>query len=101
VTGAVQDRLAGVLTVGALVDVSGQRTILEISGPKAREVLAKGCRLDLHPRVFGAGQCAQTTYAKAPVVLVPRAGDGYWLLVRASFAEYLAEFLIDAVAEYR
>ncbi len=100
VLGAVEEALAGVVGLGALVDVSGQRTALEIAGPRARDVLAKGCTLDTHQRVFGPGQCAQTTYARAPIVLVPRDGDVYWLLVRASFAEYLAEFLIDAVTEY-
>ncbi len=37
---------------GAAVDVSGQRTTLRLRGSHARDVLAKGCALDLHPAVF-------------------------------------------------
>ncbi len=40
---------------GAAVDVSGQRTTLRLRGAHSRDVLAKGCALDLYPRVFGAG----------------------------------------------
>lgn len=96
-----EPRLAAVLNEGAVVDVSGQRTVLELAGANAGEVLAKGCGLDLHPRAFAPGQCAQTLYARAPVILLPRAADRYWLFVRASYAEYIAEFLLDAVTEYR
>ena len=51
------------------VDVSANRTVLELAGPRAREVLAKGCSLDLHPRAFGPGQCAQTALARTQVIL--------------------------------
>ena len=87
---------------GAVTDVSAQRTIVEISGPRACDVLAKGCALDLHPRSFGPGQCAQTLLARAQVVLVCRdvSAPRYWLMVRSSFAGYLADWLADAAAEY-
>jgi sarcosine oxidase subunit gamma len=44
--------------------------------------------LDLNQRAFGAGRCAQTTLARAQVVLVARdePGAGFWVLVRSSFA---------------
>ncbi|WP_406730315.1 sarcosine oxidase subunit gamma [Streptomyces sp. NBC_01794] len=86
----------------AVTDVSAQRTTLLVTGPRARDLLAHGCPLDLHPRAFGPGRCAQTTLARAQVVLVardePRAG--FWLLVRSSFAGYLADWLLDAASEY-
>lgn len=83
----------------SVVDVSAQRTTLVVAGDRARDVLAHGCTLDLHPRVFGPGRCAQTTLARAGVVLV--AGeDGFRLLVRSSFAGYVAEWLLDASVEY-
>lgn len=99
----LQDRLRDVRgTGGAVVDVSAQRTTVLVAGPRARDVLAHGCSLDLHPRSFGAGRCAQTTLARAQVILVPRDAykPGYWVLVRASFARYLADWLLDAAAEY-
>lgn len=97
---ALRAALAG--AHGSVVDVSANRTTLELRGPMAREVLAKGCALDLHPRRFRAGDCAQTALARAQIVL--RQVDDepvYWILVRCSFAPYLVEWLIDAMSEYR
>ncbi|SDT46511.1 sarcosine oxidase subunit gamma [Actinoplanes derwentensis] len=86
----------------SVVDVSAQRTTLELSGPGARELLALGCSLDLHPRVFEVGRCAQTTLAHAPVILLRRepsvidTDPVFWVLVRASFAAHLASWVLDA-----
>lgn len=87
---------------GAAVDVSAQRTALRLRGAHARSVLAKGCSLDLHPSVFGPGAAAQTMLALANVVLIPLSDNGtdYRILVRSSFARYLAEWLIDAAGEF-
>lgn len=86
----------------SVIDVSAQRTTLLVTGPRAHDLLAHGCPLDLHPRAFGSGRCAQTTLGRTHVVLVardePRAG--FWVLVRSSFAGYLADWLLDAAAEY-
>jgi sarcosine oxidase, subunit gamma len=88
------------LPAGA-VDVSAQRTILELVGPLAPAVLAHGCALDLHPRAFAAGSCAQTMLAKAQVVLHQTGPEPtYRILVRASFADYLVHWLLDAMTEY-
>ena len=86
----------------ALCDVSAMYATLALSGPRAREVLMKGCRLDLHPRAFSAGSCVQTALARAQVIL-HQTGDGpaYEITVRNSFAHYLATWLLDAMAEYR
>ncbi|MGW5425091.1 sarcosine oxidase subunit gamma [Streptomyces sp. NPDC003943] len=86
----------------SVTDVSAQRTTVLVSGPRARDLLSHGCRLDLHPRAFGPGRSAQTTLARTQVVLVardePRAG--FWVLVRSSFAGYLTDWLLDAAVEY-
>ena len=87
---------------GAAIDVSAQRTTLRLTGPHARDVLAKGCSLDLHPTVFSKGTAAQTMLGLAGVVLIALddAGTDYRILVRASFARYLADWLIDAAEEF-
>lgn len=95
---------------GAVVDVSGQRTVIEISGPYAREVLAKGCALDLHPRVVPAGFAATTLLAHVPVIIdVRENGDpllgsaaemSVAIIVRTTFARHLADWLLDAAVEY-
>lgn len=88
----------------SVTDVSAQRTTLLVGGPRARDLLAHGCSLDLHPRAFGPGRCAQTTLARAQVVLVARDDlgprSGFWVLVRSSFAGYLTDWLLDAATEY-
>jgi sarcosine oxidase subunit gamma len=79
----------------SVVDVSANRVALELAGPRAKEVLSKGCALDLHPRVWRPGMCAQTMLARAQVILHERS-DSTGILVRPSFAEYLVDWLIDA-----
>jgi sarcosine oxidase, subunit gamma len=97
---ALEQALAG--SDATVVDVSAQRTTIEVAGADARDVLLKGCALDLHPHVFGVGRCAQTLLARTQVLLAPRTDEpAYRVFVRASFAEYLAEWLLDAAAEYR
>ena len=96
---ALGDAVAG---AGAAVDVSGQRTTLRLAGQHVRAVLATGCALDLHPREFPMGSAARTLLGLAGVVLLALddAGTGYEVLVRSSFARYLADWLLDAAAEF-
>ena len=83
----------------AVTDVSESRTVITIAGPAAREVLARGISLDLHPRAFGPGQCAQTGMSKANVVL-HQIDDrpSYEIYILKSFADYLWRW-IGLVAE--
>lgn len=87
---------------GSVVDVSANRTTLELSGPAARQLLEKGCPLDLHPRAFGPGRAVSTTVGPVAVLLW-QVDDtpAYRLLPRSSFADYLTRWLIDAMNEYR
>lgn len=82
-------------------DVSCSRTVIGLAGAHAREVLAKGCSLDLHPREFGAGRCAQSSLAHAHVLL-HQLDDAptFDLYVHRSFADYLWQWLEDAATEY-
>ncbi|MEU4540728.1 sarcosine oxidase subunit gamma family protein [Streptosporangium sp. NPDC023825] len=84
----------------AVTDVSAQRTVLLVTGPRARDLLSHGCALDLHPRAFGPGRCAQTMLARAQVVIAAREDGGFHILVRSSFADYLVAWLLDAAGEY-
>jgi sarcosine oxidase, subunit gamma len=87
---------------GAVIDVSGQRTTLWLTGENARDVLAAGCAIDLHPRVFRSGAAAQTLLGLTNVVLLALddTGTSYHIHVRSSFAQYLAKFLLDAAIEH-
>jgi sarcosine oxidase, subunit gamma len=88
---------------GTVVDVSAQRTTLRLRGEHARDLLAGGCALDLHPRVFGRGAAAQTLLGQAGVVLMALddTGTHYQIVVRSSFAGYVTSWLLDAATEYR
>lgn len=67
----------------------------------AREALAKVCSLDLHPRRFGPGRCAQTLLARCGAILHQLDdAPSYDLLPRRSYAEYLWMLLTDAIAEF-
>ena len=82
----------------AVVELSANRTTLELAGPRAREVLEAGCSIDLHPRAFEPGHCAQTLVARAQVILCELSDVPYYrLFVRPSFAPYLATWLLDAM----
>jgi len=81
----------------AISDLSSSRTIIEIGGAAARDLLAAGCGLDLHPRVFVPGQCAQTLLARVPVIVDQLdAAPHYRVLVRRSYRSWLVDWLIDA-----
>jgi sarcosine oxidase subunit gamma len=86
---------------GAAVDVSAQRTALWIRGAAARELLAAGCAIDLRPRSFPSGRCAQTLLGQAAVVLVAHGVDDLQLFVRPSFAGYVVDLLVDAAQEFQ
>lgn len=85
---------------GSAVDVSANRTVLELSGPSARSVLEKGCSIDLHPRMFGPGRAVSTTVGPVAVVLWQVGRTSYRLIPRSSFADYLARWLLDAMQEF-
>lgn len=86
---------------GSVVDVSANRTTVRLSGTHARETLEKVCSLDLHPRSFGPGHCAQTLVGRTQAILWQVAAEpAYRIMVRCSFAEYLADLLLDAMAEF-
>ena len=87
----------------ALNEVSGGQTVFRVGGDAWREVLASACPFDLHPRVFGEGACGQTVVAHTNVVLIfvnddPR-GEALDIVVRRSFADHLARWLMDAAIE--
>jgi sarcosine oxidase subunit gamma len=82
----------------SLSDVSGGQVALRLTGAGIREVLAKGCTLDLSPSTFAVGDCAQSGLAKAGVIIARIEGvePAFEIIVRRSFADYLARWLHHA-----
>ena len=84
----------------SIVDVSGQRTTIELEGPKAREVLAHLWEQDLREKSFPIASVSQGLMAKAPVIVWHIAAFRYRVMVRSSFALHLWRALEDAAEEW-
>lgn len=85
---------------GQAVDVSSNRTTLELSGPKARAVLDKTIELDLHPREFPVGRVVSTQMESVAVILWRIAEETWQLMPRASFTEHVVLWLADGMREF-
>lgn len=96
IASGLRDALAGQFV--SVVESSGGHVVLLLTGSRVRQVLAKGCPLDLREGAFGLGQCAQSHLAKAPVLLRPVA-NGVELILPRSFADYLWQWLESAMQE--
>jgi methylglutamate dehydrogenase subunit D len=85
----------------AVADQSDSRLALRLSGPRVRDVLAKGVAIDLHPKVFKPGDVASTPIAYIGVQIdmldaaptyqltAPRSMAGsFWSWLSASAAEF-------------
>jgi sarcosine oxidase, subunit gamma len=94
-TAELEGRLAG--THHSVVDVSANRTPIELTGTDRLELLSSASPIDLDPRVWTDGRCAQTLFGAAQVLLQER-GDATRLFVRPSLAGYVVDLLL-AVAE--
>jgi heterotetrameric sarcosine oxidase gamma subunit len=87
--------------LAAVVDHSDGRAVLRLSGARARDVLAKGLPLDLHPRVFKANDVA-ITHASHIGVLLWQVDDAptYDIAVPRSYAHSFSDWLLDAAEEF-
>jgi len=97
-TASLRERIGA---FAAVVDQSDSRLVLHLSGARARDVLAKGMPIDLHPRAFKTGDVASTLVAHigvqidmlddAPIfqLTAPRSMAGsFWSWLSASAAEF-------------
>ncbi len=79
----------------SIVDVSANRVVLELTGPSRHDLLASACPIDLHPRSWGDGRCAQSLFGAAPILLHER-DEATRVFVRPSFADYAVDLLLAA-----
>ncbi|UUY10014.1 sarcosine oxidase subunit gamma family protein [Pseudomonas sp. J452] len=84
----------------SVVNVSGGQTLVELSGPKVRELLMKSTSYDVHPDNFPVGKAVGSNFAKSQLVIRHTAEHSWELVVRRSFADYIWLWLQDAAAEY-
>jgi methylglutamate dehydrogenase subunit D len=93
----LREHLAGLASVS---DQSHGRVILHIEGPRARDVLAKGTALDLHPRALGPGRSAVTQMAHVGVHIAQVGPDAFELSLFRGFAVSFWEWLTEMSGEY-
>lgn len=86
---------------GHVLDVSANRTTLELSGPAARDILESSATIDLHPRMFPVGTAVATNFAQTQVILHKTGEETWRILPRSSFADYVVTWLLDAMEEYQ
>lgn len=92
----LKQRVAGLASV---VDQSDGRVIVRVSGPLAREVLAKGVPIDLHADTFGVNAVAITHASHIGVIMWQvDAAPTFELAMFRSYADSFAHWLLEAVA---
>ncbi len=85
---------------GQAVELTANRTVLEMSGASAVDVLCKVVDVDVHPSKFAVGTAILTVLAGSGVVLW-RSDEQTWrIMPRASFAPHTVNWLLDAMREY-
>lgn len=87
---------------GALFDLSASRVAYRVAGPHAMAILASGCPLDLHPRAFRVGACAQSVFGRVNALLF-KVDDAptFIVMVARSFAHDVRQALGTVAAQYR
>ena len=84
-----------------VTDISGGNTIIDIRGERARDLLKKASTLDVHASVFQVGQSALSTFAHAQAAIYQYdSAPGYRVVIRRSYADYVAHWLIAAAKEF-
>jgi sarcosine oxidase subunit gamma len=85
----------------AMVEVGDGRAVLRVSGPKARDVLAKGVPIDLHPSVFQPGRAASTVAAMIDIHLAQINDEPtYEIVLFRSLAGSFWHWLEGSAAEF-
>jgi sarcosine oxidase subunit gamma len=82
----------------SIVDVSAGRAVIELAGDGRLDVLSAGCGLDLYPRSWRPGMCAQTLLARV-TVLVQERDNATRVFLRPSYAGYFVPWLAEVTGE--
>ncbi len=84
----------------AITDISHSRTVIQIKGLQAREILKKGCPLNINE--FKTNNCAGTVFHGISIVvdLIDNNPDTFNLLTLRSFGESFYHHITDAALEF-
>ncbi|WP_071673256.1 sarcosine oxidase subunit gamma [Nioella nitratireducens] len=82
-----------------VANVSDARALFRVSGPSAREAVAKLAPVDLHPASFGAGEMRRTRLAQVPAAIWLSGDDELSLICFRSVAKYVFGILELSAAD--
>lgn len=78
----------------AAVDVSDSMAVLELAGPRTRELLMRGTSLDPDDGSLALGRCTRLRFAQLPVILRPHGAERVELIVDRGPAAWLRDWFI-------
>lgn len=92
--GEVETRLDALTTklgdmFALALNVSDARAMFRVSGPSAREVLAKLCPVDMSPHAFTPGMFRRTRMAQVPAAFWMEADESLRIICFRSTADYV------------
>ena len=88
--------------VAHVADIGEGRVRYAVDGPRARDLIAKACPIDLHPRAFGPGRTAQSVFAQVFVMIdQPTDEPHFHIYADVSYAQHLDMWFADALLEFR
>ena len=100
----VQSALGGALAGHiSIVDVTGGQTQINLRGSSVALVLKKASGYDFEGWAMAGetvNRCVQTNFAKATALVSSNADGSFDLTIRRSFADYIAQWLLDAGQEH-
>jgi sarcosine oxidase subunit gamma len=99
--GAAADTAAGISRALAgshhlAADVSDARSLFRLTGPGAREVLAKGAPVDLAPEAFGPGDFRRTRLGQVAAAFWCSEPDTFDMMCFRSVGGFVADWLANA-----
>lgn len=93
----LRNALAGVHSLA--VDVSDMRAVIRLEGEGSREILMKGCSLDLLGGAYTPGTVRRMRFAEIAALLHVVENDVFDIYVFRSYADYAWEFLLATARE--
>jgi heterotetrameric sarcosine oxidase gamma subunit len=94
------DLIAKLKGLASIADQSDGRAVIRLSGPRARDVLAKGLAIDLDPRVFPEDGAVTSTISHMGVQLWQEGPESYDIALFRSVAESFWRWLTASAAEF-
>ena len=85
---------------GALFDVSASRVGWTVRGPRAMDLLASGCPLDLQHNAFAPDSCAQSLFGHVAALYYRQAGGDFTLYVARSLSDDVWSALCTSAAQH-